>query len=72
MTYRQRIADWLVGGNYVLAVRMAKAAGEQMVVEHNLRVRSNDALRAIIAQERPTSNATVKRCARIAREALGE
>jgi hypothetical protein len=35
-------------------------------------LKASDALRAIIAQERPTSNATVKRCARIAREALGE
>ena len=35
-------------------------------------LKAHAALRAIIAQERPTSNATVKRCARIAREALGE
>lgn len=55
MTWRERLADWISGG----VLPDAKA-------EEDLRA----ALRDIAAMETPGANATVKRMARRAREAL--
>jgi hypothetical protein len=77
MTFREKLADWISGG----ALTRAREIDEMM---EQSRVRWRDlafdctasvknlehALRLIEAEEKPTSNATVKRMARIAREAL--
>lgn len=66
MTLRHKLADWISGGEYMrLMIQVSRfdATVERMWA-------SDDALLAIIAEEKPTSNATVRRMARIAREAL--
>lgn len=67
MTLRERIADWITSGEYSLckahSYRLQKYFAPQMD-------RAHDALRDIIDMETPGANATVKRMARTAREAL--
>jgi SOS response regulatory protein OraA/RecX len=84
MTRMEKLADWLSGGavrrEKLVAQLNAKAEEKAnreraiaIVKAHNLQTDLNAAeatLRAIIAQEKPTSNATVRRMARMAREAL--
>lgn len=70
MTLRERIADWISGGALTCAARLAKAATDEMVKKHNMAVDRGEALLQIAAQETPTANSTVKRMARIAREAI--
>jgi len=71
MTFRERIADWLTGGAYSRLVEVddgrMEALADACVVINSM----EDALTEIAASETPGANATVKRMARIAREALG-
>lgn len=69
MTFRERIADWISGGNYFEALRLAGKMAVEMVAKHNLAVKRGDALNSIAACETPSANATVRKMARIAREA---
>lgn len=63
MNWRERLADWISGG----ALTMSQ---DGYCEEQYLKDKYREALRDIAAQEKPTSNATVKRMARMAREAL--
>jgi hypothetical protein len=70
MTFRERLADWISGGALTRARddvewldRKRKQWADRAIVR-------DDALRRIAAEEKPTSNATVRRMARIAREAI--
>jgi hypothetical protein len=79
--WRNRLADWITGGALTRAEqcrieslktinRMARNREAELrneVAAWNIR---EHALRSIAAQEKPTSNATVRRMARMAREAL--
>lgn len=69
-TLRERIADWLTGGNYSASVSIARAATSEMVNKHNMAKKRGDALMSVAMQETPYANATVRRMARIAREGL--
>ena len=81
MTFRERIADWISGGA-LSSARTAHdmALGIQKAAKHDGAVAldrldlttskltaARARLRRIAAEEKPTSNATVKRMARIAR-----
>ena len=81
MTFRERIADWISGGALTLAKNNESYANRHMVQGYYGLRAERDVLRdgafkfsaalcAIRDQEKPTSNATVKRMARIAKEAL--
>ena len=63
MTLRERLADWISGGR----LSRLMAQNNQLFREYG---RRRDAFSAIAACETPGANATVKRMARIAREAL--
>lgn len=63
MNLRERIADWLTGG----ALTRARSFCD-MWSEFN--TEKGEALRHIAAMETPGANATVRRMARVAREAL--
>lgn len=55
------------------AARLQSVVDQQLVYLRALNqsnLKYEDALRNVVAEERPTSNATVKRMAKIAREAL--
>lgn len=66
MNLRERLADWITGGQYsnkaIQANRLADFAKRAWEAE--------DALGEIAACETPGANATVKRMAKIAREAM--
>jgi hypothetical protein len=66
VTLRERLADWISGGKYsanaIQAIRIHDFAARAWKAE--------DALDAIAAMETPKANATVRRMAKIAREAL--
>lgn len=78
MKMREQLADWISGGvitqrNAILTRRYASMdlCVNRMAEEHARKFANlANGLHAIAAQEKPTSNATVKRMARIAREAL--
>jgi hypothetical protein len=63
MTLREKLADWISGG---LLTYRADAYCE-MQYKHD---RLYEALRAIAAMETPSANATVRRMARTAQEAV--
>jgi len=67
MTLRERIADWLTGGKYTHAVWMKNRF--ELTSDHAWKL--EEALRAIAAMETPKANATVRRMAKLAREAVG-
>lgn len=69
MTIRERIADWLTGGEYSDALVVARGATREMIHKHNQSAERGAALRQIAALETPKANATVRKMARIAREA---
>lgn len=69
-TIRERIADWLTGGNYSSSVSTARSATSEMIKQHHLATKRGEALMAVAMQETPNANATVRRMARIAREGL--
>ena len=64
MTLRERIADWISGGELSRLMAMNNQLNEAYWAQR-------DAFSAIAACETPGANATVRRMARIAREALG-
>ena len=70
MTLRERLADWITGGMLTNDRRIANEAFNDAYQKTRRLHRSNSALLNIIAEETPGANATVKRMARIAREAL--
>ena len=63
MTLRERIADWISGG----ALRKARSTPPYTIAKS---ARFRLALHQIAAMETPNANATVKRMARTAREAV--
>jgi len=69
---RDRIADWISGGKLTEAWydidEVAQISNANALSCYDLR----DALQRIAALETPGANATVRKMARIAREALGE
>ena len=70
MTLRERIADWISGGALTRMERMMQAALDASFNAH-LDVRKADcALHRIAACETEKANATVRRMAKIAREAM--
>lgn len=86
MTFREKLADWISGGA-LTRYRRRQDDAHDMYQEAKENYRSGFGKRyeavieldkmiavlySIVAQEKPTSNATVKRMARMAREALGE
>ena len=81
MKMREQLADWISGGaitqrNAILTRRneiidSMDRCVNRMAEEHARKFANlANGLHAIAAQEKPTSNATVKRMARIARDAL--
>lgn len=77
MTFRERLADWISGGAMTV---LAEEKDWHMQERLNAWAEAGewadrakvyfDALECIAAEEKPASNATVKRMARIAREAM--
>lgn len=63
MNLRERLADWISGGALTFMER-------QMMTWASMAIEKNIALGEIAACETPGANATVRRMARIAREAL--
>lgn len=70
MNWRERLADWISGGAFSAAMSVARFSTSEMLRKHNIAAVRRNALLKIAAQETPSANATVKRMARIAREAL--
>ena len=77
MNRREKLADWISGGALTRARRLADCQMEEAefwYIEATNADRLCDgrltALRAIAAMETPSANATVKRMAKTAREAL--
>ena len=64
MNWRERIADWISGGELSRLLMQNDQLNEAYWAQR-------DALSAIAARETPGANATVKRMVRLAREALG-
>lgn len=70
MTWRERLADWISGGALADA-RAETRLHEQLWEESSDReYLFSEAMRDIAAMETPNANATVKRMAKRAREAL--
>jgi hypothetical protein len=72
MTIRERIADWLTGGDYTLEREYSRNRLDWALEEYRQRQALADALSEIAASETPGANATVKRMARVARDALND
>lgn len=85
MTLRERIADWISGGALIYARETIKLERSQrqyrysaefiplLVLAEGAEARAaamEESLRAIAALETPHANATVRKMARIAREAV--
>lgn len=70
MTFRERLADWISGGALTQAREHADWHQKSWGAWSMRAVFLCDTLHRIAAEEKPTSNATVRRMARIAREAL--
>ena len=69
MNLRERIADFISGGEYRRAVLIAGEAAILMVDRHNLAAKRGRALEKIAALETPNASHTVRKMAVIAREA---
>lgn len=70
MNLRERIADWISGGKLsdeYWSKQCWISISDNLERDNNRLVK---AINEIISQEKPTSNSTVKRMARIAKEAL--
>ena len=67
MTFREKLADWISGGA-LTRERQSTLKNAMFVAE--ILMRNASALYKIAAMETPKANATVRRMARIAREAL--
>ena len=77
MTFRERLADWITGG----ALTRARLLGAEISAQRESwrdmaymcaeRLSGNrERFEAIAAMETPTANATVRRMAKVAREAM--
>lgn len=66
MTFREKLADWISGG----AVTRAKYYQARAVWFAHRMDEAHERLDRIAAMETPKANATVRRMARIAREAM--
>lgn len=75
MTFREKLADWISGGA-LTRLQSYKFALDSMGHHYDLMCGDvalyTSVLHRIDEQETPSANATVKRMARMAREALGE
>ena len=67
MTLRERIADWISGGEIVAARNTATHYRSMYEAVEGLASEYDERLDRIAAQETPGANATVRRMARIAR-----
>ena len=72
MTFREKIADWISGGKLTREIERADLCRDLLHIEQDLNVHYENAIRHIMAQETPTANATVKRMAKIARDAVDD
>jgi hypothetical protein len=70
MTLRERLADWISGGALTRAMDDAQWFDSKRRQWADFAIVRDDALHAIAAMETPKANATVKRMAKIAREAM--
>lgn len=70
MTLRHKLADWISGGELTRLNREFNLLEEMSIDIVGSEFDARNALHQIIAQETPSANATVRRMARIAREAL--
>ena len=84
MTMRERLADWISGGALtramergnaaIHAAKLNNAAANDAIKSNRILIatgtRQATALRAVIGMETPGANATVRRMAQVAREAL--
>jgi hypothetical protein len=70
MTLREKIADWITGGDFSKSVKVVQRATALAEKMHEVAKLRAQALQAIAAMETPSANATVRRMARTAREAL--
>lgn len=70
MTFRERLADWISGGALSREMCRTNMFRDLFHKYGDISTKYSFALRQIAEQETPTANATVKRMARIAREAL--
>lgn len=72
MTLRERIADWITGGE-LSSAEWCLGVNRKLAKHYiDLHSKNVETLQKIIAQDTPHANATVKRMVRIAREGLGE
>lgn len=78
MSWRMKVANWISGGEIerdskalIQSIKDVSSLMETTKVLYDQRREYSNALWDIAAQEKPTSNSTVKRMARIANEALG-
>jgi hypothetical protein len=69
MTLRERLADWISGGDVTRTIDSLKVIHGLIEQKNHTLVKQRQALREIAAMETPKANATVKRMAKIAREA---
>ena len=79
MTIREKLADWISGGALtdernarISTEKHLKRSQDLLYTEVSENEDLRDALRQIASLETPSANATVRKMARIAREALGE
>ena len=70
MTWRERLADWISEGKLTEAMRLADGWQHRRDYWSEFAIYRGEALRDIAAMETPNANATVKRMAKRAREAL--
>ena len=70
MTFREQIADWISGGA-LTRLRFSESASHHRAFSAMIAAeRAEDALARIAAMETPGANATVRRMAQTARDAL--
>ena len=70
MTLREKIADWISGGALSRARRSRDIACDNMLHYQKISMTFINTLDTISKMETPSANATVRRMARTAREAL--
>lgn len=70
MTIREKLADWISGGALSKWESGYKMLSSDCANHMDRWLKKNHALKEIAAQETPSANETVKRMAKIAREAL--
>jgi len=70
MTFREKLADWISGGKLSEEQGRADMCRDLFHKYYDIADTYTSALHKIAEQETPTANATVKRMARIARDAL--